>query len=148
MWSGKKKISSINYMDLQLQSFSNINLADPFFDSLKEAYPEFSVWYNKKAAAGEKAYVFHNEAGQVTDFLYMKIETEDVTDVVPVLPAKRRLKVGTFKLLSRGTRRGERFMKKIMDRWGISGERLIFHKNARIVKILNECGHQPQNQNN
>ena len=102
-------------MDLQLQPFSAINLADSFFDSLKEAYPEFSVWYNKKAAAGEKAYVFHNEAGQVTDFLYMKIETEDVTDVVPVLPAKRRLKVGTFKLLSRGTRRGERFMKKIMD---------------------------------
>lgn len=46
----------------------------------------------------------------------MKIETEAVTDVVPVLPAKRRLKVGTFKLLSRETRRGERFMKKIMDK--------------------------------
>ena len=48
-------------MDLQLQPFSAINLADEFFDSLKEAYPEFSVWYNKKAAAGEKAYVFHFE---------------------------------------------------------------------------------------
>ena len=36
-------------MDLQLQPFSAINLADSFFDSLKEAYPEFSVWYNKKA---------------------------------------------------------------------------------------------------
>lgn len=41
-------------MDLQLQPFSAINLADSFFDSLKEAYPEFSVWYNKKAAAGER----------------------------------------------------------------------------------------------
>ena len=103
-------------MDLQLQPFGEINLADPFFDSLKAAYPEFEVWYNKKAAAGEKAYVFFFEDGRVADFLYMKIETEAVTDVVPVLPAKRRLKVGTFKLLSRGTRRGERFMKKIMDR--------------------------------
>ena len=103
-------------MDLQLQPFSAINLADQFFDSLKAAYPEFSVWYNKKAAAGEKAYVFHNDAGQVTDFLYMKIETEAVTDVVPMLPAKKRLKVGTFKILPRHTRRGERFMKKIMDR--------------------------------
>ena len=103
-------------MDLQLQPFGNINLADPFFDSLKAAYPEFEQWYAKKAAAGEKAYVFFFDDGRVADFLYMKIETEAVTDVVPVLPAKRRLKVGTFKLLSRGTRRGERFMKKIMDR--------------------------------
>ena len=103
-------------MDLQLQPFSTINLADPFFDSLKEAYPEFCDWYNRKAEQGEQAYVFHNEAGQVTDFLYMKIETEEVADVRPVLPAKRRLKVGTFKILPRHTRRGERFMKKIMDR--------------------------------
>ena len=102
-------------MDLQLQPFGNINLADPFFDSLKEAYPEFCEWYNRKAAQGEKAYVFHFDDGRVADFLYMKIETEVVEDVVPVLPAKKRLKVGTFKLLSRGTRRGERFMKKIMD---------------------------------
>lgn len=102
-------------MDLQLQPFSKINLADPFFDSLKAAYPEFSVWYNKKAKQGAEAYVFYNDQGLVADFLYMKVETEDVTDVVPILPAKRRLKVGTFKLLSRGTRRGERFMKKIMD---------------------------------
>ena len=95
-------------MDLQLQPFSAINLADEFFDSLKEAYPEFCEWYNRKAAQGEKAYVSCFEDGRVADFLYMKIETEAVEDVVPVLPAKRRLKVGTFKLLSRGTRRGER----------------------------------------
>lgn len=103
-------------MDIQLQPFSAINLADPFFDSLKAAYPDFSVWYNRKAAEGALAYVFHDGDGRVTDFLYLKIETEAVADVVPVLPARRRLKVGTFKLLSRGTRRGERFMKKIMDR--------------------------------
>ena len=30
-------------MDLQLQPFGNINLADPFFDSLKAAYPEFAA---------------------------------------------------------------------------------------------------------
>ena len=103
-------------MDLQLRPFKAIDLADPFFDSLKAAYPEFSMWYNKKEAAWERAYVFYFEDGRVADFLYMKIETEEVSDVVPVLPAKRRLKVGTFKILPRHTRRGERFMKKIMDR--------------------------------
>ena len=103
-------------MDLQLKLFKEINLSDPFFDSLKAAYPEFSVWYNRKAAQGEHAYVFHNEAGLIADFLYLKVETGEITDVVPILPAKKRLKVGTFKLLKRGTRRGERFMKKIMDK--------------------------------
>ena len=103
-------------MDLELRRFSEIDLADKFFDSLKTSYPEFEQWFAKKAATGEKAYVFTNHTGAVKDFLYLKIETEELADVEPAMPARRRLKVGTFKLLSRGTRRGERFMKKIMDR--------------------------------
>lgn len=103
-------------MDLELRPFSSISLADKFFDSLKAAYPEFSDWYKRKAAEGAQAYVFHDHSGEVKDFLYLKLETEALTDVVPVLEAKKRLKVGTFKLLSRGTRRGERFMKKIIDK--------------------------------
>ncbi len=103
-------------MDLELRRFSEIDLADKFFDSLKKSYSEFEQWFAKKAAAGEQAYVFTNHTGAVMDFLYLKIETEELADVEPAMPAKRRLKVGTFKLLSRGTRRGERFMKKIMDR--------------------------------
>ena len=103
-------------MDLELKPFSSINLADKFFDSLKAAYPEFSDWYNRKAQEGAMAYVFKNHSGEVKDFLYLKIETDALEDVEPVLEAKKRLKVGTFKLLSRGTRRGERFMKKIMDK--------------------------------
>lgn len=63
-------------MELELRSFSNINLEDSFFDSLKAAYPEFPEWYAKKASLGEKAYVSHFDDGRVADFLYMKIETE------------------------------------------------------------------------
>lgn len=103
-------------MDLEIRKFSDINLEDTFFDSLKASYPEFSDWFNKKAKQGESAYVFMNESGEVMDFLYLKNENEEMTDVTPVLPAKKRLKVGTFKLLPRHTLRGERFMKKIMDR--------------------------------
>lgn len=103
-------------MDLEIRKFSDINLEDTFFDSLKASYPDFSDWFNKKAKLGESAYVFMNEAGKVMDFLYLKNENEEMTDVTPVLPAKRRLKVGTFKLLPRHTLRGERFMKKVMDR--------------------------------
>lgn len=85
-------------MELELRPFADINLEDSFFDSLKAAYPEFPEWYAKKASQGEMAYVSHFDDGRVADFLYLKIETEAVEDVVPILPAKKRLKVGTFEL--------------------------------------------------
>ncbi len=102
-------------MDLEIKRFSELDIHDTFFDSLRASYPEFDVWFRRKADGGEKAFVFFDEGGNIIDFLYLKIEKEEVSDIVPPLPAKRRLKVGTFKLVSRGTRRGERFMKKIMD---------------------------------
>ena len=102
-------------MDLEIRRFADIDLKDVFFDSLRASYLGFDVWFGKKVTAGEQAYVFYGKNGKINDFLYLKLENEELTDVEPVLPAKKRLKVGTFKLLSRGTRRGERFMKKIMD---------------------------------
>ena len=104
-------------MDLQLQRFSDIDLNDSFFDSLRVSYPEFIEWYNKKAAAGATAYCYYVD-NELKDFLYLKIEEEALSDLTPVLPAKKRLKVGTFKVDNedRHTTRGERFMKKIMDK--------------------------------
>lgn len=116
----KKKINNnlkLRPMDLQVQRFSDIDLQDTFFDSLRESYPEFDEWYKKKADAGATAYCYYVN-GELKDFLYMKIEEEKLTDVTPVLSAKKRLKVGTFKVDNdnRHTTRGERFMKKIMDK--------------------------------
>lgn len=103
-------------MDLQNQKFSEIDLQQSFFDSLRASYPEFNEWYEKKSKAGATAYTYYIN-GQLKDFLYLKIENEEMTDVTPPLPKKKRLKVGTFKVEneSRHTTRGERFMKKIMD---------------------------------
>ena len=102
--------------DLQVRRFSDIDLKDLFFDSSRESYPEFDDWYKKKAAAGATAYCYYID-DELKDFLYLKIEKEELSDIVPVLPAKKRLKVGTFKVDNdnRHTTRGERFMKKIMD---------------------------------
>ena len=104
-------------MDLQVQHFSDIDLNDSFFDSLRASYPEFDEWYNKKAAAGATAYCYYVD-NELKDFLYLKIEEEELSDLTPALPAKKRLKVGTFKVDNedRHTTRGERFMKKIMDK--------------------------------
>lgn len=104
-------------MDLQIKSFSDIDVNDPFFDSLRDSYPEFNDWYSKKTASGATAYCYYID-GELKDFLYLKIEEEELSDITPVLPAKKRLKVGTFKVDNdnRHTTRGERFMKKIMDK--------------------------------
>lgn len=87
----KKNINNnlkLRPMDLQVQQFSDIDLQETFFDSLRESYPEFDEWYKKKADAGATAYCYYVN-GELKDFLYMKIEEEKLTDITPVLPAKK-----------------------------------------------------------
>jgi len=100
-------------VDLAYIYFKDVDLNDSFFDSLKQSYAEFPDWFAKKAE--EKAYVFKNENGFIDGFLYLKVETGEIKDTEPVLPAKRRMKIGTFKLNAHGTRMGERFIKKTLD---------------------------------
>lgn len=95
------------------KKFADINLQDDFFESLRKDYNEFDDWFDRKK--NEKAQVLYNKDGKVEAFLYIKKEEEQVTDVIPELPAMPRLKVGTFKVNPHGTRLGERFMKRILD---------------------------------
>ncbi|MBK5007367.1 GNAT family N-acetyltransferase [Pseudomonas sp. S32] len=100
-------------MELIQKKFKNINLQDYFFNSLLKDYQEFAHWFARKAE--DNAYVFEDDRGNINGFLYLKIENEVITDVMPHLPAKRRIKVGTMKINARGTKMGERFLKKIFD---------------------------------
>ncbi|WP_187487048.1 N-acetyltransferase [Duffyella gerundensis] len=102
---------------LRLEKFSNVNFDDIFFDSLKSDYKHgFIDWFNKKSQdPAEKAYVLYNEDESIDGFMYLKIEIGDVLDVNPVLSAQKHLKLGTFKFNTKGTLRGQRFLKKIFD---------------------------------
>lgn len=96
--------------------FGQINLQDEFFDSFREDYPGFDSWFIKKS--DEAAYITVNkDNGLLLSFLYLKIEdsTEDYTDITPIFPKRKRLKVGTFKVINNGFRLGERFLKIIFD---------------------------------
>lgn len=101
---------------VKLKEFAEVNLNDPFFDSLREDYEgkKFDDWFKRKGK--EKAYVFEDSEG-LKGFLYLKVEdeSENYTDIDPILPPKKRLKVGTFKIDSTGFRLGERFLKIIFD---------------------------------
>ncbi|WFB49877.1 N-acetyltransferase [Vibrio coralliilyticus] len=99
--------------NLLIQKFSEINLDDQFFDSLKAGYGEFSEWFARKA--DESALVLYNEQGYIEGFLYCKFENGPGDDTEPLLPNTSHLKVGTFKFNPQGTRRGDRYLKKIFD---------------------------------
>ncbi|MEL7552120.1 N-acetyltransferase [Pseudomonas protegens] len=100
-------------MDLIQKQFKHINLQDVFFASLINDYKEFTNWFSRKAE--DSAYVFEDTSGRINGFLYLKTENEAISDVTPQLPAKKRIKVGTMKINARGTKLGERFLKKIFD---------------------------------
>ncbi|MEZ6955886.1 MULTISPECIES: hypothetical protein [unclassified Aeromonas] len=97
-------------MAIVYKKFRDINLNDRFFDSLKEDYPPFAGWFEKKH--NESAYVSYNQMGVIDGFLYLKIEDEELSDMTPRFPRARRLKMGTFKVDAHGTKLGERFMSK------------------------------------
>jgi len=102
-------------LTIRPEYFGNINLADPFFDSLKANYSEFSDWFNKKS--DHQAYQCVGNAGELQAFLYLKIEDKEESyhNISPPLEAKKRLKIGTFKVVYNGFRLGERFLKIIFD---------------------------------
>lgn len=129
--------------NMENKKISNINLKDPFFDTLKEDYPGFNEWFNKKAENGESAFVSYKD-NELIDFLYLKEEEGVVLDVFPTLPIARRLKIGTFKIDSRGTVRGERFMKKIMDTALYNNYEeiyvTIFPKHQALIELLERYG--------
>ena len=97
---------------LKLTRFRDVSLDDPFFDSLKEGYDEFPQWFARKA--NEPLYVVV-DGRKISGMIYLKRENGPVTDVVPPLPARAWLKVGTLKIEPARTKLGERAIKKILD---------------------------------
>ena len=108
----------VNYKVLNVQKlkFGRINLNDDFFSSLKEDYFGFDKWFIKKF--DEEAYITVNSNnGLLLSFLYLKVEDKEeiYADITPTFTSKKRLKIGTFKVINNGFRLGERFMKIIFD---------------------------------
>lgn len=128
---------------LKYQKFSQFDHSDAFFNSLKESYVEFSDWLVKKARADESAYVLYDETNKIEGFLYLKVE-DDVSDVQPPLPEGLHLKIGTFKFESKGTLRGQRFIKKVFDT-AISKKVdhiyvTVFEKHDYLIKLFQKYG--------
>lgn len=101
------------------KTFAQINLNDPFFDSLKRDYPEFeSSWFPKGVRENREALVFSDEYG-LGAFIAMKVENETICLREHTLPACPRLKISTLRLAERyrGQRLGEGALGLILWDW-------------------------------
>ena len=126
-------------------SFSDVDLNDVFFDSLKEDYPEFSEWFGRKSHQGAQALVFSDESG-VGAFLYLKEENEPIELVDAKLPALPRLKIGTLRIAEkyRGIRLGEGAIGVALWQWRSLGIKeiyvTVFEKHDLLIKLFEEFG--------
>lgn len=107
----------IGYKHLSVgkQYFGEVDIQNPFFDSLRDSYSGFDDWFAKKS--NEEAYICYSDNKQIQGFLYLKTEgtDEDYHEITPPFAPRKRLKIGTFKVDSTGFRLGERFIKIIFD---------------------------------
>jgi len=77
------ELISYKMLSVKKELFGDIDLNDVFFDSLKEAYPDFVPWFNKKSE--EEAYVCRTDEGVIKGVLYIKTEdqSENYSSIEP-----------------------------------------------------------------
>lgn len=127
---------------IEYVSFSQLDVRDPFFSTLIEDYEGFEGWFEKKSKQGEKAYILKED--KLRGFLYLKEEEEADSTINPPFEEKRRLKIGTFKIESRGTVLGERFvglvLKKMIEEGYLECYVTVFEKQKRLIKLFEKFG--------
>jgi hypothetical protein len=139
--------------------FSEIDLTDPFFDSLKNDYPGsenstgFIEWFKKKSLEGASALLFEDEAG-IGAFIVLKDETDEIALKECTLPKKQRIKISTFRIADRYHRQriGEGAIGLILWKWqksNISDIYLtVFDKHTTLISQFEKFGFKKCGYNN
>ena len=108
----------IFHPNLQKLPLHKLNLADKFFDSLKEDYEGFERWFNNSAADGRTAWINMDISTEEINaiLIYKSEEDERVTNDNKSLPNKA-IKISTFKVGEniRGRRVGELLFKTVFE---------------------------------
>jgi predicted nucleic acid-binding protein len=103
-----------NVLAVKKADFAEVDINDNFFNSFREDYNEFDNWFKSKF--DKVCYVCYSD-NNLTAFLYIKVEekTENYSEIKPIFDKKKRLKIGTLKVISNGYKIGERFLKIVFD---------------------------------
>jgi hypothetical protein len=134
------------------KKFSELDLSDSFFDSLKADYPGtenstgFEAWFAKKAAEGRQALVFSDDEG-IGAFIFLKTEDDEPIALQGfTLPACPRIKIGTLRLAERyrGKRLGEGAIGLALWYWQKSNRQeiyvTVYPKQATLIGQLERFG--------
>lgn len=125
--------------------FSDCDLSDTFFDSLKNDYEEFPIWFGKKVSEDTKAFIYKDDKG-VKAFLYLKEESEEINLLDRILPKENRLKIGTLKLSDdvQGQRLGEGAIGVALWYWqkmNVNQVYLtVFEKHVKLINMIELYG--------
>ncbi|WOC32350.1 MULTISPECIES: GNAT family N-acetyltransferase [Caproicibacterium] len=125
--------------------FSQINLNDPFFSSLKSDYSDFSSWFNRKANEHRPALVFYDENG-IGAFISLKPETQEILTTQGKIPSKPRLKISTIRIAERfrGQRLGEGALGVCLWKWQESQLPeiyvTVFEKHRLLIDLFQKFG--------
>lgn len=130
---------------LNLKKFKDIDFGNQFFETLDNDYPGFKNWVKSKA---EKQAYYLEINGKINGFLYLKPEIERNQDIIPELPLKSRMKIGTFKVEAHGTSIGEAFFKQLFRVAYIKKKEhkfeeiyvTIFEKHEGLVNLFKKYG--------
>ena len=134
-----------------ISSFSEINIEDSFFESLKRDYPGnenstgFVEWFQKKKQEKAKALTFEDEQG-LGAFIYTKSEQEEIKLANSLLPSIYRMKIGTFRIDERyqGQRIGEGALGLVLWEWQQTDYKeiyvTVFEKQAPLISLFERFG--------
>lgn len=124
-------------------NFSEIDLNDNFFDSLRKDYDGFDDWFNRKASQSAVATIVKVD-GNIKAFMYLKNEFEENANFIPYFYKKKRMKIGTFKIDSPGTIMGHRFIAYALRKFAFSDNEEVyvttFSKQEKLIDLLKSFG--------
>ncbi len=117
-----------------------LDLSEPFFDSLKNDYPEFPAWYAKACLQERKTWVIRDDSGKLAALVIVKPE-----DDAPVAGGQI-LKICTFKVSEEffGRRFGELLLKTVFSYVESNGYDTVyltvFERHGQLLSLLDDFG--------
>lgn len=131
---------------IQQVRFSELNVNDNFFDSLRADYPGFDEWFEKHSDS--PAFIINDQAG-IKAFIYVKQETNESIELSygESMDGTARFKIGTFKIDSTGTILGDKMLSYVLRRMveGSSKVEEVYvtvfaQKQEKLVRLFERFG--------
>jgi len=128
----------------------NLNIEDPFFDTLKVDYSEFSDWFKKISQEARDCWVYNSEDDSLGGLIIYKEEHNPLITCNGDILEGKTLKVSTLKVAEReqGKKIGELFLKKIFT-FSIKNNYQNIYLTARpskqeyLVNLIEDFGFKP-----